>query len=65
VDKSEREASQAELMQVARRELNSYPGLRASIQDPRCRAFSAQRGYPIEMSVRGSDGASWSTRRAR
>ena len=55
VDKSEREASQAELMQVARRELNSYPGLRASIQDPSLSGFSAQRGYPIEMSVRGSD----------
>ena len=55
VDKSDRETSQAEMMQLVRRELNSYPGLRASIQDPSLSGFSAQRGYPIEMSVRGSD----------
>jgi multidrug efflux pump subunit AcrB len=55
VPKDEREASQAEMMQVVRRELNSYPGLRASIQDPSLSGFSAQRGYPLEISVRGAD----------
>ncbi|KAB2966420.1 MAG: efflux RND transporter permease subunit [Thermoanaerobaculia bacterium] len=55
VPKSERETTQAEMMQLARRELNSYPGLRASIQDPSLSGFSAHRGYPIEMSVRGAD----------
>jgi multidrug efflux pump subunit AcrB len=54
-DKSERETTQAEMMQLVRRELNSYPGLRASIQDPSLSGFSTHRGFPIEMSVRGSD----------
>jgi hydrophobe/amphiphile efflux-1 (HAE1) family protein len=57
VPKTERELSQAGMMQIVRQELNSYPGLRASIQDPSLSGFSAQRGYPIEISVRGADWA--------
>jgi multidrug efflux pump subunit AcrB len=47
--------SQAEFQQVLRRELNSYPGLRAVVQDPSQSGFTAQRGFPVEFSVRGSD----------
>jgi hydrophobe/amphiphile efflux-1 (HAE1) family protein len=38
-----------------RRAFNSIPGLRAVVQDPSQSGFIAQRGYPVEFSVRGSD----------
>ena len=38
-----------------RKELNSYPGLRAVVQDLSQQGFTAQRGFPVEFSVRGSD----------
>ncbi|MDY7231039.1 efflux RND transporter permease subunit [Hyalangium rubrum] len=47
--------SQAEFQQVLRKELNSYPGLRAVVQDLSQSGFTAQRGFPVEFSVRGSD----------
>ncbi|RKH54864.1 efflux RND transporter permease subunit, partial [Corallococcus llansteffanensis] len=47
--------SQAEFAQVIRKELNSYPGLRAVVQDLSQAGFTAQRGFPVEFSVRGSD----------
>ncbi len=47
--------SQAEFQQVLRKELNSYPGLRAVVQDLSQAGFTAQRGFPVEFSVRGSD----------
>ncbi|QSQ15736.1 efflux RND transporter permease subunit [Myxococcus landrumensis] len=46
---------QAEFQQVLRKELNSYPGLRAVVQDLSQQGFSSQRGFPVEFSVRGSD----------
>jgi len=46
---------QAELQQQVRKELNSYPGLRAVVQDLSQSGFTAQRGFPVEFSVRGSD----------
>lgn len=46
---------QAELQQIVRKELNSYPGLRAVVQDLSQAGFTAQRGFPVEFSVRGSD----------
>lgn len=46
---------QSQFMQVLRRELNSYPGLRAVVMDPSQSGFTAQRGFPVEFSVRGSD----------
>jgi len=54
----ERSLSQNELADILRRELRTYPGLRASIQDPSQSGFTAQRGYPIEFSVQGND---WNT----
>jgi multidrug efflux pump len=47
--------SQADFQQVLRKELNSYPGLRAVVQDLSQSGFTAQRGFPVEFSVRGSD----------
>ena len=51
----ERELGQAELSTVLRRDLNSIPGLRAVIQDLSQQGFTAQRGFPVEFSVRGSN----------
>jgi multidrug efflux pump len=51
----ERKLSQAGLSSVLRQELNSIPGLRAVIQDTSQQGFTAQRGFPVEFSVRGAD----------
>ena len=55
VDKSERELSQAEFAAEIRKELNSYPGVRVVVQDLSQSGFTAQRGFPVEFSVRGPD----------
>ncbi len=47
--------SQQELMALFRKELNKIPDLKASIQDLSLTGFSAQRGYPIELTIRGPD----------
>jgi hydrophobe/amphiphile efflux-1 (HAE1) family protein len=51
----EQRMSQSEFQQVLRKELNSYPGLRAVVQDLSQSGFTAQRGFPVEFSVRGAD----------
>jgi len=51
----ERKMSQAEFSAVLRRELNAIPGVRAVIQDTSQQGFTAQRGFPVEFSVRGAD----------
>jgi len=53
--KRERTVSQAQLMNLARRQLNSIPGLKASIQDLSQGGFTPRRGFPVEISVRGGD----------
>jgi multidrug efflux pump subunit AcrB len=55
VPPGERKLDQAGFSAVLRRELNAVPGLRAVIQDTSQQGFTAQRGFPIEFSVRGSD----------
>jgi hydrophobe/amphiphile efflux-1 (HAE1) family protein len=45
--------SQAEFAALLRRELNSYPGVRAVVQDLSQQGFTAQRGFPVEFSVQG------------
>jgi hydrophobe/amphiphile efflux-1 (HAE1) family protein len=55
VPPKQRKLSQAELSAVLRRELNAIPGLRAVLQDLSQQGFTAQRGFPIEFSVRGSN----------
>jgi multidrug efflux pump subunit AcrB len=40
---------------VLRKELNSYPGLKAIVMDPSQQGFSARRGFPVELSIRGPE----------
>jgi hydrophobe/amphiphile efflux-1 (HAE1) family protein len=48
--------TQAEFMQAVRKQFNSIPGVdRASIQDLSLTGFTAQRGFPVEFTVRGPD----------
>jgi hydrophobe/amphiphile efflux-1 (HAE1) family protein len=53
VPPSQRKVSQATFSAAIRRELNSIPGLRAVIQDLSQQGFTAQRGFPVQFSVRG------------
>ena len=55
VPPNERKMDQAEFSAVLRRELNAIPGVRAVIQDTSQQGFTAQRGFPIEFSLRGAD----------
>ena len=55
VPRRERKLSVNELGNIMRRELNAIPGIRAVIQDLSQQGFTAQRGFPIEFSVRGPD----------
>jgi multidrug efflux pump subunit AcrB len=47
--------SQGELMNIYRKELNKIPDVKAFMQDLSLSGFSAQRGFPIELSVRGPE----------
>ncbi len=48
--------TQQEFMQIVRKELSAIKGVdRASIQDPSLAGFTAQRGYPVEFTIRGPD----------
>ncbi len=48
--------TQAEFMQAVRKEFSALPGVeRAIMQDLSLSGFSAQRGFPIEFTVRGPD----------
>jgi multidrug efflux pump len=51
----QRQLSQAEFSTQLRKELNALPGVRAVIQDLSQSGFTAQRGFPVEFSVRGPD----------
>jgi multidrug efflux pump len=55
VPPKERKLSIAQLSGILRRELNAIPGVRAVIQDLSQQGFTAQRGFPVEFSVRGSN----------
>jgi hydrophobe/amphiphile efflux-1 (HAE1) family protein len=52
---SQRGLSQNEIGAVLRKELNGVPGLRVFVQDLSQSGFTAQRGFPVEFSVRGPD----------
>lgn len=47
--------SQQDFSARIRKELNSYPGVRAVVQDLSQQGFTGQRGFPIEFSVRGPE----------
>ena len=51
----DRKMTQQEFGSVLRKELNSYPGLKAIVQDLSQSGFTASRGFPVEFSVRGPD----------
>jgi hydrophobe/amphiphile efflux-1 (HAE1) family protein len=53
VPPGERKLDQAGMMSALRRDLNAIPGLKAVVQDLSQQGFTAQRGFPIEFSVRG------------
>ena len=55
VPTNKRELGVKELGDVLRREMNSIPGIRAVIQDLSQQGLTAQRGFPVEFSVRGSN----------
>ena len=55
VPPSERKVTQEEFATRIRKELNSYPGARAGVQDLSQQGFTAQRGFPVEFSVRGPE----------
>lgn len=57
VPPADRKVNQAEFAAIVRKELNSYPGVRAVVQDLSQSGFTAQRGFPVEFSVRGGDWA--------
>ncbi len=53
--KTHRRLSQQELMNYFRTEFNKIPDVRAVLQDLSTRGFAAQRGFPVEFSIRGPD----------
>ena len=53
VPPKQRKLSQSQFSALLRRDLNAIPGLRAVIQDLSQQGFTAQRGFPVEFSVRG------------
>ncbi|MDL1873095.1 efflux RND transporter permease subunit [Deltaproteobacteria bacterium PRO3] len=50
-----RPLKQSDLMSRVREELNTLPDLKVVIQDLSTRGFTAQRGFPVEFTVRGPD----------
>lgn len=54
----ERNFTQNDFAAVLRKELNAIPGVKAVVQDLSQQGFTAQRGFPIEFSLRGPD---WAT----
>jgi len=58
VEPKQRKLTQSQFSAVMRNEFNSYPGVRASVQDLSQQGFGGSKGYPLEFSVRGSD---WNT----
>ncbi len=55
--RSERKKSQAEIMDLARNEINKMSGVQAVAQDLSARGFSSSRGFPVEFTVSGPDWA--------
>ena len=53
--KNERRQSQQEIMAEFRKIFNQIPNVKAVLQDLSTRGFAAQRGFPIEFSIRGPD----------
>lgn len=56
--RDERKLSQNEFAGVLRKELNAIPGAKVVVQDLSQSGFTAQRGFPVEFSIRGAE---WET----
>lgn len=55
--KTGKHVTQQEIMNRSRDDLNQIPDFRAVTQDLSTRGFTAQRGFPVEFTVRGPDWA--------
>ena len=55
VPPDQRDVTQQEFAGIVRKEFNAYPGVRAVVQDLSQQGFTAQRGFPVEFSVRGPE----------
>ena len=55
IPRHERGKAQAQIMQLARSKLAEIGGFRAFIQDLSTRGFTSQRGFPLELNIRGED----------
>ncbi len=53
--KTHRRLNQQEIMAYFRQEFNKIPHVKAVLQDLSTRGFAAQRGFPVEFTVRGPD----------
>lgn len=53
--KTGKRQSQQELMALMREQLNKIPDFKAVTQDLSTRGFTAQRGFPVEFTIRGPD----------
>jgi hydrophobe/amphiphile efflux-1 (HAE1) family protein len=56
--KTGRRPTQQNVMDELRRQANAIPGARVTVQDFSLQGFSASRGLPVELSIRGPD---WDT----
>lgn len=54
-EKTGKKTTQAEVMNSLREKLKKIPDLRVVIQDLSTRGFTAQRGFPVEFSIRGPE----------
>lgn len=53
--KEGKKLSQREMMDIIRTEFNKIPDVKAVIQDLSTRGFAAQRGFPVEFTIRGPE----------
>lgn len=53
--KPERTKSQFQTMDEIRQNMTKFKNFRAFIQDLSTRGFTAQRGFPVELNIRGAD----------
>jgi hydrophobe/amphiphile efflux-1 (HAE1) family protein len=53
VPPEQRTITQQEFMAILRKEWNAIPDVKAFLQDLSLSGFSAQRGFPVEFSIRG------------
>ncbi|HEX5042701.1 MAG TPA: efflux RND transporter permease subunit [Candidatus Polarisedimenticolaceae bacterium] len=58
VPPGQRDVTQSAFAADLRGKLNAIPGLKAVVQDLSQQGFTAQRGFPVEFSIRGPD---WDT----